>query len=271
MKNIEFDGHVHTPYCPHGSRETLDRYIEQALLLGYKGISFCEHAPLPEGFTDPTPAKDSGMPFADLDTYISAIVDVRQRYHKDIDIHIGLEVDFIEGYEAETKRLLDEYGPALDDAILSVHFIYTRNAYGLLDYNLETFQSLAEKSGGIEALVTRYYETLLLSIAADLGKYKPRRLGHVSLVRKFQKEVALPDDTHWLHEVLAATKKEGLSLDINGAGVVKPMCGQPYPPVDITRKAAGMGIPLVYGSDAHHPDGLGQGREELPEILFDIR
>ncbi|QQK77325.1 histidinol-phosphatase HisJ [Salicibibacter cibarius] len=269
MKKIQYDGHVHTPFCPHGSNASLEQYIEQAISLGYKGISFCEHAPLPEGFPDPTPNKDSGMLHSHMEGYIAAIQKVRERYKKDIAIQIGLEIDFIEGFETGTKAFLDEYGPHLDDAILSVHFIFTRGAYGLLDYSAEAFGEIAKQAGGVDQLVERYYETVLLSISSDLGKYKPHRLGHVSLVRKFRKNFKLPKDAYWLETVLAATKKSGLSLDVNGAGVIKPLCGEPYPPVAIVEKAERMGIPLVYGSDAHHPDGLGQGRVGLPEVAFD--
>ncbi|AXF55976.1 histidinol-phosphatase HisJ [Salicibibacter kimchii] len=266
MENIQYDGHVHTPFCPHGSNAPLEEYIDKAITLGYRSISFCEHAPLPARFPDPTPEKDSSMLSSDLEAYIKAIQDVRERYKNDISILTGLEIDFIEGFETETKAFLDEYGPVLDDAILSVHFINTKNAYGLLDYSAENFEALSKQAGGADQLVRRYYETVLLSISADLGKYKPRRLGHVSLVRKFRKAFDLPSDEHWLEAILAAAKKAELSLDINGAGVVKPLCGEPYPPAAIIEKAERMGIPLMYGSDAHHPDGLGQGRERLPEV-----
>ena len=52
------DGHVHTPFCPHGSKDHFEEYIEKALALGFKEISFTEHAPLPEGFIDTTPTKE---------------------------------------------------------------------------------------------------------------------------------------------------------------------------------------------------------------------
>ena len=41
------DGHIHTPFCPHGTKDSFEEYIEKALSLGFKEISFTEHAPLP--------------------------------------------------------------------------------------------------------------------------------------------------------------------------------------------------------------------------------
>ena len=38
--NLKRDGHVHSPYCPHGSLDTFDMYIERALLNGISEITF---------------------------------------------------------------------------------------------------------------------------------------------------------------------------------------------------------------------------------------
>lgn len=49
------DGHIHTPYCPHGTLDPIHLYIEKAIQNGFREISFTEHAPLPSNFIDPTP------------------------------------------------------------------------------------------------------------------------------------------------------------------------------------------------------------------------
>ena len=50
-----------------------------------------------------------------------------EEYKNKIKINIGLEVDFIEGYEDKTTRLLNKYGENLEDALLSLHFIKLNN------------------------------------------------------------------------------------------------------------------------------------------------
>ena len=117
------DGHVHTPYCPHGTDESVSAYIEKAIELGYKELTFTEHAPLPKGFIDPAPTRDSAMQKEQLYTYIEEIKRCKQKYETKITINIGLEVDYIEDWEQETTILLNEIGPYLDDSILSVHFL----------------------------------------------------------------------------------------------------------------------------------------------------
>ena len=126
---IIHDGHVHTPFCPHGSKDRLESYIEKAIELNIKGITFTEHAPLPLDFLDPVPEKDSAMNWENLIPYIQEIQQLKEKYKRELTILLGLEVDFIEGYEEQTRKILDEAGPYLDDAILSVQFLKHNNSY----------------------------------------------------------------------------------------------------------------------------------------------
>jgi histidinol-phosphatase (PHP family) len=58
-------------------------------------------------------------------------------------------------------------------------------------------------------------------------------------------------------------KDQRYELDYNGAGLVKPLCGEPYPPERFAKRAIDLGIPLIYGSDAHQAKDLGQGHQAL--------
>ncbi|RKJ34034.1 histidinol-phosphatase HisJ, partial [Butyricicoccus sp. 1XD8-22] len=93
------DGHIHSPFCPHGTEDTFEQYIEKAIESGFTQITFTEHAPLPTNFKDPTPDKDSGMNPKHLKPYIEKLTELKEVYSKDISIHIGLEIDYIVGYE----------------------------------------------------------------------------------------------------------------------------------------------------------------------------
>ncbi len=98
MQLLKWDGHVHSPYCPHGTKDPLEAYIERALEQGLERISFTEHAPLPEGLTDPAPDNDSGMSFATADAYLKELTQLRETYKNQIDIRIGMEFDYWEGH-----------------------------------------------------------------------------------------------------------------------------------------------------------------------------
>lgn len=263
---ITRDGHIHTPYCPHGSKDTLKQYIERAIQLGLKTISFTEHAPLPNGFVDPVPEQDSALPYEQWKAYVTEIKKYQEEYRNDIQILVGFEVDFIEGFEKETTELLNEIGPFLDDSILSVHFLRANERYTCVDYSPESVQQLIDETGSLENVVDLYFDTVLRSITADLGPYKPKRIGHMTLIRKFHRlypNMAMEQVMTRSIEVLEAVKKSGMELDYNGAGAVKPHCQETYPPPAVIKEAKKRGIPLVYGSDAHAVNGLMQGKNQL--------
>ncbi|GGD17129.1 histidinol-phosphatase HisJ [Pontibacillus salipaludis] len=262
------DGHVHTPFCPHGSRDTLKQYIENAISQTYSSISFTEHAPLPPSFIDPVPTKDSGMELKLMEDYISTLQELKINYEKDITIHIGLEVDYIEGYEKEIKEFLNTYGDSLTDGILSVHFLPTPSGYVCMDYSPNSFKKLVDAHGGVNGVHRLYYQTLLRSIEADLGRYKPTRIGHMTLSHKFQN--LFPTEQFFTEEtdaVLASIKERNYSLDMNSAGLRKPYCQATYPHPSILEKAIRKGIPLVYGSDAHKSEDLGAGYSQLKQYV----
>jgi histidinol-phosphatase (PHP family) len=261
------DGHIHSHYCPHGTKDSFKDYVERAIILGFKEISFTEHAPLPEGFLDPAPTKDSAINLQQLQDYFLEIEKIKKEYRGVIKINCGLEVDYIEGYEKEIKKFLDKVGPQLDDAILSVHFLKHQNGYDCMDYSPDVFGKMIEIYGSVEALYSKYYETLIKSVQANLGAYKPRRIGHITLSHKFQKKY--PTDQLFqreIFELLSAIKEHGYELDYNGAGTAKPLCREPYPPSWVVEKAIAMDIPLVYGSDAHQSKELGQGIAQMISI-----
>ncbi|MEH7239215.1 histidinol-phosphatase HisJ [Bacillus sp. JJ1562] len=261
---MKADGHVHTPFCPHGTKDTFEDYIARALQLGFDEISFTEHAPLPSRFVDPTPQKDSGMNANELEHYFTVLSELQKKFASDIKINIGLEVDYIEGYEEDTKAFLNEYGRYLNDSILSVHFLKNRNQFYCLDYSPDTFATMIREYSSIEAVYEAYYDTLLSSVTSDLGQYKPKRIGHMTLVHKFQKKFPTSKNFYEkISKILDRIAEQGLSLDYNGAGINKPLCLEVYPPEQIIREAIKRKIPLVYGSDAHSRKDLNQGFDDL--------
>ena len=258
------DGHVHTPYCPHGADEPVLAYIEKAIELGYEEMTFTEHAPLPKGFIDPAPTRDSSIQREQLFTYIEEIRCYKEKYKSKIAINIGLEVDYIDGWEQETTAFLNEIGPYLDDSILSVHFLKNQSEWYCLDYSEKEFGHIIEQYQSVDQLYKAYYHTLRKSIISDLGAFKPKRVGHISLITKFQKRYpsSVPLESYLL-PILSLIKECGYEMDLNTAGLYKPLCGDTYPPISFIQAAIKMGIPLCYGSDAHHPADLGRGIDVL--------
>lgn len=258
------DAHIHSPYCPHGTKDSLIAYVEKAIDFGFTDISFTEHAPLPSSFVDTTPDKDSSMDFTTLTTYLEAVSKIKEIYKRDIIIRTGLEIDFIEGFENETRAFVDEFGPLLDDSILSVHFLKLENEFHCIDFSKEAFMEAARIAGSTDKLYKRYYDVVQLSIDADLGKYKPLRIGHPTLIHKFQLDHGETiDDQLQIKKTFRNIASNGYEIDLNSAGLSKPGCLESYPPQFYLPFAESLGIPLVFGSDAHSVEGLHKHYEKF--------
>ena len=248
---IKRDGHIHTPFCPHGSKDELEAYVQKAISLGLEEISFTEHFPLPKHICDPQLEAECALDEKDILPYFEALENVKTKYSGKIKINRGFEVDYIEGREEEIKNLLNQYGEKIEDSILSTHFVKYEDEYYAIDWEKDA-ERLLSKLGQIECVYDLYFKTLLNSIRSDLGPYKPKRIGHPSLVRIFQKRWPLEYEDKGVFEEIAQNMKDGgYAFDLNVAGLRRPKCGETYPSGKLLEVFKAYHLPYVYGSDSH--------------------
>ncbi|MDS0526279.1 histidinol-phosphatase HisJ [Clostridium sp. SHJSY1] len=257
-RRIVKDGHIHSPYCPHGTSDKLKEYVDKALEMRLEEISFTEHMPLPKGFVDEKIILESSPTEEEFEKYLIELEEIKRSYEGKIKINIGTEVDYIDGLEKKTRALLYKYGIDIEDSILSVHFIRIDEKYYCIDYSKETFKEIADILGGIEKLYDRYFETLLKSIKADIGIFKPRRIGHSTLVRRFNKEYPFEyKNEALLEEIVKEMKEKNYEIDHNTSGLRKEYCEEEYPSGILMELIKKYNIPEVYGSDAHTAKDVG--------------
>lgn len=272
------DGHTHTEFCPHGKVDDTERLIQRAISLGFNEYSITEHAPLPTGINtiaagEPDVWATASMALNDVDNYLKKMNSLRKKYASDILIHIGFEVDYFTEFNLWTKDFLTEYGPQTDDGILSVHFLEGAGGLRGIDYSFEEYQvGVIDYLGSFEQAQNCYYRKIIESLDADLGPWKPTRLGHISLCQKFERFFNEPtsyssNNKALVLQLLTRVQEEQYSLDLNTAGFYKQGYQQSYPQVWITQKAAELGIPFVYGSDTHSLTDVGQGYEKIKQWL----
>ena len=251
MQKIKKDGHIHTPFCPHGTKDLLETYVEEGIRLGLEEMSFTEHFPLPQGICNPVFEAECALEEVVIPEYFKAVEALQEKYKEKIKINKGFEVDYIEGREAEIRRMLNQYGPEIEDSILSVHFVYYQGEYYAIDYEPEV-ERLMKKLPCVDVLYDLYFKTVIRSIEADLGAYKPKRIGHPSLVRVLQKKWPIHYEDHGLYEeMVQKIKKAGYEIDFNVAGLRKIYCGETYPSGKLLELMKQYDIPYVGGSDAH--------------------
>ncbi|MEZ5126027.1 MAG: histidinol-phosphatase HisJ [Thermoleophilia bacterium] len=233
------DYHIHTSLCGHADGDARE-YVERAIKVGLIEIGFADHLPLSQ-YDLPGYA----MRRADVDQYVSTVLSLAQEYAEDIRILLGGEVDFFETSVERDAELLAEY--PFDYAIGSVHFVQDGFSYDHPDASTEMTRR------GVDGVYVASYE--LVAKAARTGLF--RIVGHLDLAKKHgQRPVDGVAVGAAATTALEAIANAGVALELNTAGWRKPI-GEAYPAPDLLAQAAGLGIPLVLGSDAHRPDDVG--------------
>lgn len=254
---IKRDGHIHSPYCPHGTKDSFEMYVEQALNKGLEEMTFTEHMPFTRTFMEDKEFQDEcAMDIKYIDSYIEDVKEIKKKYNGKIKINLGFEVDYVDGLDEEIKEMLDKYGENIEDSLLSVHFVKFNGKMQPVDC-LEFFEELLKETGSLEKIYDLYFETLLKSINADLGKYKPKRIGHPTLVRIFNNKYPIEyKNLELMEKVVKAIKDNGYEIDFNTAGLRKPYCKETYPSGIFLELIKKYNVKVVYGSDSHKAEDV---------------
>ena len=234
-------------------------YVEKALEKGLEEITFTEHMPFTSVFLENKDFQDEcAMDIKDIDSYIKDVKEIKKKYEGKIKINLGFEVDYIEGLDEEIKEILNKYGDNIEDSILSVHFVKFNGKMEPIDC-LEFFESLLNKVGSLEKVYDLYFETLLKSIKADLGVYKPKRIGHPTLIRIFNNKYPIDyKNIELMERVVKEIKNNNYEIDFNTAGLRKPYCKEIYPSGEFLNLIKKYNVPVVYGSDSHKSEDVGK-------------
>jgi len=212
-------------------------YVESAIERGLTEIGFADHLPLVAQW-DP----QLTMAEKDLPEYVESVLKLRERYPQ-IAIRLGIEADYLEGREDDTRALLDRY--EWDYVLGSVHMI---NQWEFDDSRtVELWETQ-----NIDAVYRNYYR--LLRRSAESGLFDI--IAHCDLVKKFghRPQANMREEIEQTAQVFQAC---GVAIEINTSGRHKP-AREMYPSPWIQEIFARREIPLVISSDAHAPEEVGR-------------
>ena len=236
MKPIKIDLHNHTTRCNHATG-SINEYIERAIELGIEVYGFSEHAPM--DFDE-----EYRVSFDDMHAYETEILQAKERYADRIDIRLGYEVDWLPGH--------------MDDRVLNAEVDFLVGSVHFLDkWGFDNPEFIGEwETRDVNTVWQDYFEAVTAMIASGYFDV----VGHLDLIKLFGdlpsidlREIARP--------TLEATAKSGMALEINTAGLRKPV-GELYPSRALLEEAFALGIPITFGSDAHAVDQVGAGLEQ---------
>lgn len=251
------DYHTHHARCGHAVGE-LEEYVKRGIELGLSQLGLSDHMPLLH--VDPAAYyPEMAMPLDELPRYVEEAFQLKEKYRGQIELRVGLEGDYIEGWERQIEEIVKAY--PWDYVIGSVHF--------LGEWDVSDFRQVHNWEGqDVFAIYERYYDAV--AKAARTGFYDI--MGHLDVIKRFghRPDVALEAETVALERgVLTAVKAAGVAMELNASGLSKPVA-EMFPSRRILSAAVELGIPLTVGSDAHDPLKLGEHLDKARALLHEL-
>lgn len=252
MKRIDL--HVHTPYSGHASG-SVEEAVQYAIQNHFTILGFSEHFPYPDGYHEPIP--DCVVPGNRWAEYMKEIRSLQSAYMDQLDIRIGVEIDYLPDYEEFIRNKVEAMH--FDYVYGSVHLI---NDIGI-DYKDKYLQEHLEILGGADTLWEKYWQSLEALIHMQVCDL----LAHLDLPKKLKSAQPTKDQTDASRHILELMKKNDLVLEINTGGIDRGWLREPYPSRQILKHAAELGIEMTFGSDAHAPDQIGRHFDMAVDLL----
>lgn len=244
------DYHTHHSRCGHAVG-SLEDYIQRGMEIGLDQLGVSDHMPLFH-VSPLTCYPGVSMMKEELPRYVEEALRLKEKYKGDIDIRLGIEADYVEGYEEEIASLLGDH--PWDYVIGSVHY--------LGDWDLFDRRQLHRWEGrDIYGVYQSYYEAVGKAAASGLFDI----VGHFDGIKRYGIRPMWNTDS-LMHGALAKIQEHGMTLELNTSGL-RHEAKDCYPSLPILQRCAEMGIPVTLGSDAHHPRHVAQFYDEAAERL----
>lgn len=249
--------HGHTTYCD--GKNKAEDYILSAIEKNFVSVGLSGHS-----YTafDMEPC----MSEKGTQEYLKEMRNLKEKYKDKIEVYIGIEADFYTGYDKSTDK---EIG--LDFRIGSVHYIKDKakdeyycvdNTPEILAYGIKNYDNGNEKT-----FIEAYYDNII----EMLHKQSPNIIGHLDLVKKFNKNNKYFDENaDWyknkVEEVLNEIAKTDAIVEINTGGMSRGWTDTPYPSIFILERILEKNIPITLSSDVHSVENIDYYFKESLEI-----
>ena len=221
--------HTHTWRCNH-ARGTERQYIENAIEGGIRILGFSDHTPcfFPHGHR-------SGFRMTpdQLDDYCETLLGLKREYASDIELHIGLEVEYYPELFDRLVRFCAER--PIEYFILGQHF--TGNEYDGVYSGSPTSE---------ETVLAQYCEQV--AAGAESGRFL--YLAHPDLIH-YTGDPAVYD--RHIRNMCRRVRAAGIPVEFNFLGWSDK---RHYPSPVFWRIAAEEKMDVVFGADAHAPDAV---------------
>lgn len=228
--------HTHTWRCMHASG-TEKEYIEHAIEGGLKILGFSDHTPMPYSGGYVSNVK---MRLDQLEDYVNTVLALKAEYKNDIEIYLGLEVEYYPAYFEELLRITGQY--PIEYFLLAQHYLGN-----------ETDDFFCGLPTDDPNRLERYCEQCREALETGCFTY----LAHPDLLN-FTGDKKIYADC--MRRLCVCAKKLNIPLEINFLGIWDK---RHYPNPGFWKIAGETGNTVVFGADAHQPEKVWN-----PEALF---
>ena len=240
MNDLKFDLHTHHDRCGHAVG-TIQDYIEAAIKQGLNVIGIADHSPYFSCEED-QPFPRITMAKSEFSIYVNEVLQLREKYKDKIEVLLGVEVDFFPEYVENYRLHFNNY--PFDYIIGSVHHVD-----GVSIFKKGRWEGLSTQEK-IQTKETYYH---LIEQSAKSGMYQI--LGHIDAMKGFYPSFSdIP--TQAVEHTIKVIAENDIVIEVNTSGKTKDVGGW-YPSNDILELAKYYGVRITFGSDAHHPNRVG--------------
>jgi len=229
-------------------------YAEAALARGFDALGFSCHAPLPY-------PNEWALKEEDLSVYVKLIEELKEEYRGRLEIHLGLETDYIPDVIGPSHPRYNAY--PLEYKIGSVHSLRDRvtGEEISIDNSPEDIRQLLEHSfsDSIKDLCEAYFSSQIRM----LREQRFDILGHCDLIRKLNSNNRFFDPgAGWYRDMargmLDEASRAGVVVEVNTGAIARGYTREFYPSCDLLRYAGEKKIPLTLNADAHVPEKISE-------------
>ncbi len=271
--------HSHSHYCD--GKGSPEEQVQGALAQGLRAFGFSSHCPVPF-------ENQWSMKAERLADYLAETQALKIKYEGQIELYVGLEVDFIPEtppptppqlgrgevtlFALEGKELDGRSGvppplgigpknfPMLDYCVGSVHYVGL-NQFGqpweIDGSSVEFLECLDTLYGGdIRTVIQKYYAIIRQMVETD----PPQIMGHLDKIKMHNAARYLFDESEsWyveeVEQTLQTLAKAGIITEINTRGNYKRDL-ELYPSPWIISRMKELNLPICINSDSHRPEEI---------------
>ncbi len=253
MSSLVFppDQHMHTARCKHADGSPED-YVHAAIAKGLPAMCFTDHAPI---------AKDVDtkhrMDWDELADYYAEVRALAKRFRDRIQIGVGLEVDWMPGFEDKAKEVCEAF--PWDFLLGSVHFVDSSDEQKTWE---ELTYVIRQDIDPASDLMHRYWKRW--AEASQSGLFDC--MSHADIYRS-EDRLPHPQEMAWARQALDHVKQMGIAVEFN-TSLWRKGAKTCYPAPWLLEEVLKRGIPMSCASDAHHAYQVGDSFEKLHEALL---